>query len=85
MYCASSVAWDRSLLAPVVIWSKPKMSSSATLPPIHTSRRANNCLLLTDVSSFEGNCVTIPNADPRGIIVALWIGCAPFVFKATIA
>lgn len=85
MYWASSVAVLRSLLAPVVIWSWPKISSSATLPPMQTSRRANNCFLLIDVSSSEGSCVTIPKADPRGMIVALWIGCAPSVLKATTA
>ena len=49
------------------------MSSSATLPRIHTATLANACFLLTNVSSVEGNCVPIPNADIRGIIVALWI------------
>jgi hypothetical protein len=52
---------------------------------MQTSRRARSCFLLIEVSSCEGSCVTIPRADPRGRIVALWIGWAPLVLSATIA
>ncbi len=85
MWRARAVACWRSLRAPLVTWSGPKIISSATRPPMQTSRRASICLLLIDVSSLSGSCVTIPNATPRGVIVALWIGFAPAVLKATTA
>ncbi len=33
----------------------------------------------------EVTCCTIPSAWPLGTMVALWIGCAPSVWKATSA
>jgi hypothetical protein len=68
MYVASRVACCKSLSAPVVTSSFPKMSSSATRPPMHTSRRASSCLRVMLVSSLSGSCVTIPSALPRGTI-----------------
>lgn len=40
------------------------MSSSATRPPMHTSRRASICLRLMLVWSSSGSCVTMPSAMP---------------------
>mmetsp|Transcript_3421 Transcript_3421/g.11563 ORF Transcript_3421/g.11563 Transcript_3421/m.11563 type:complete len:332 (-) Transcript_3421:1359-2354(-) len=85
MYVASRVACCKSESAPVVTSSLPKMSSSATLPPMHTSSLARSCRRVIDVSSLSGSCVTIPSALPRGTIVALCTGIAPGVRNATIA
>mmetsp|Transcript_25477 Transcript_25477/g.83866 ORF Transcript_25477/g.83866 Transcript_25477/m.83866 type:complete len:240 (+) Transcript_25477:2033-2752(+) len=82
---ASWVAIFRSEDAPVVTSPSPKMSSSATRPPMHTSSLARSCLRETLVSSFSGSCVTMPSAIPRGTMVALWTGCAPSVWSATSA
>mmetsp|Transcript_12263 Transcript_12263/g.45643 ORF Transcript_12263/g.45643 Transcript_12263/m.45643 type:complete len:245 (-) Transcript_12263:2057-2791(-) len=71
MYVARRVACCKSESAPVVTSSLPKISSSATLPPMHTSSRAMSCFLVIDVSSLSGSCVTIPRALPLGTIVAL--------------
>ena len=82
---ARLVACCRSLLAPVVTLLSPKISSSATLPPMHTSSLARSCSLLIEVSSFSGICVTIPRALPLGMMVALCTGRAASVYRATIA
>lgn len=34
------------------------------------------------VWSPSGSCITMPKAFPRGMMVALWTGCAPAVFNA---
>ena len=44
--------------SPLVMLSFPKTSSSATLPPMATSRRASNCFLLQSSSSFSGSWET---------------------------
>jgi hypothetical protein len=44
------------LLAPDVTLSRPKISSSAARPPIHTSIDAFICLRLQLVSSLSGSC-----------------------------
>ena len=44
--------------SPLVMFSFPKTSSSATLPPMATSRRASNCFLLQSSSSFSGSWET---------------------------
>mmetsp|Transcript_3034 Transcript_3034/g.13677 ORF Transcript_3034/g.13677 Transcript_3034/m.13677 type:complete len:300 (+) Transcript_3034:162-1061(+) len=85
MYVASRVACCRSESAPVVTSSRPKMSSSATRPPMQTSSLARSCLRVMDVSSLSGSCVTMPRALPRGTMVALWTGIAPGVRSATMA
>mmetsp|Transcript_34583 Transcript_34583/g.75592 ORF Transcript_34583/g.75592 Transcript_34583/m.75592 type:complete len:210 (-) Transcript_34583:1763-2392(-) len=82
---ASRVACCRSLLAPVVTSASPKMSSSATRPPMQTSRRASSCLREMEVWSRSGSCVTMPSAMPRGTMVALCTGRAPSVCSATSA
>ena len=53
---ARLVACCRSLRAPEVTASRPKMTSSATLPPMHTSMRASICRLLWLNSSLSGSC-----------------------------
>mmetsp|Transcript_20141 Transcript_20141/g.34678 ORF Transcript_20141/g.34678 Transcript_20141/m.34678 type:complete len:286 (-) Transcript_20141:69-926(-) len=80
---AKAVACLRSLLAPVVMSSEPKMISSATRPPMHTSSRAIICFFEMLVASSSGNCVTMPRAMPRGTMVALCTGSAPKVWIAT--
>ena len=56
MWRARLVACCRSLRAPEVTASRPNMTSSATLPPIHTSMRAIICRLLWLNSSLSGSC-----------------------------
>mmetsp|Transcript_8215 Transcript_8215/g.25338 ORF Transcript_8215/g.25338 Transcript_8215/m.25338 type:complete len:286 (-) Transcript_8215:37-894(-) len=85
MAVARSVACCRSLEAPLVTSFLPKISSSATRPPMHTSRRASICLREMLVWSLSGSCVTMPSACPRGTMVALCTGIAPSVFIATSA
>ena len=36
-----------------------------------------------EVWSPSGNCMTMPRARPRGMMVALWMGSEPSVFNAT--
>ena len=60
--------------APEVTFSSPKIISSATLPPIATVISANIFSRDIDSWSLSGNLITIPNALPLGIIVALCIG-----------
>mmetsp|Transcript_19200 Transcript_19200/g.42743 ORF Transcript_19200/g.42743 Transcript_19200/m.42743 type:complete len:263 (-) Transcript_19200:603-1391(-) len=83
MAFASLVACMMSLLAPEVTLSAPNTNSSATLPPMHTSILASICLLDMLVWSPSGNCITMPKALPRGIMVALCTGSAPGVLIAT--
>mmetsp|Transcript_10651 Transcript_10651/g.28445 ORF Transcript_10651/g.28445 Transcript_10651/m.28445 type:complete len:262 (-) Transcript_10651:908-1693(-) len=59
------------------------MSSSATRPPMQTSSLASICRREYDVISWFGSCATMPNAFPRGTIVALCTGSAPCVNMAT--
>mmetsp|Transcript_25552 Transcript_25552/g.64281 ORF Transcript_25552/g.64281 Transcript_25552/m.64281 type:complete len:319 (+) Transcript_25552:154-1110(+) len=82
---ARRVACLRSLVAPDVTLLEPKMSSSATLPPMQTSMLASICSCVTEYSSLRGTCVTMPSACPRGTMVALWMGLAPCVLRATSA
>ena len=58
MCLARLVACCRSLRAPEVTASRPKTTSSATLPPMHTSMRASICRLLWLNSSLSGTCTT---------------------------
>ena len=60
--------------APVEILSFPKITSSATLPPKHTANLAFSYLIECPCLSLSGKFITIPNALPLGIIVALCIG-----------
>mmetsp|Transcript_451 Transcript_451/g.1033 ORF Transcript_451/g.1033 Transcript_451/m.1033 type:complete len:292 (+) Transcript_451:894-1769(+) len=83
MASAICVACSKSDEAPEVMLSVPKMSSSATRPPMQTSILASICLRVMEVMSFSGNCDTIPRAWPRGTMVALWTGSAPGVYVAT--
>ena len=46
------------------------MSSSAALPPMHTSIWARICWRVTLYSSFSGTWLTMPSACPRGTMVA---------------
>ena len=46
-----------------------KMSSSATLPPRHTSRRANSYSIEMEASPHETTCVTILREEPWGSIL----------------
>lgn len=55
---AMRVALVRSWLAPVVTLSPPKMSSSATRPPMHTSSIASSCRRVMLLSSLSGSCNT---------------------------
>ena len=74
---ASRVADAMSDDAPDVTSESPKMSSSATRPPMQTSSLASICLRDMLVSSESGSCATMPSAEPRGTMVALWTGWAP--------
>ena len=60
--------------APVDILSLPNISSSATLPPKHTANLAFKYLIEWPCLSLSGKFITIPNALPLGMIVALCIG-----------
>jgi hypothetical protein len=40
-------------------------------------------LRVMEVWSPSGNCMTMPKARPRGMMVALWMGSEPSVFNAT--
>mmetsp|Transcript_7159 Transcript_7159/g.17973 ORF Transcript_7159/g.17973 Transcript_7159/m.17973 type:complete len:256 (+) Transcript_7159:247-1014(+) len=71
MLRATFVALAMSLEAPEVVSSFPKMSSSATRPPMATSMFAFISLNDCDVWSPSGNMVTIPSDWPRGMMVAL--------------
>ena len=59
--------------------------------PIHvgtlhsTAKSAFNLVFGIDILSLSGNLITIPNALPLGIIVALCTGSESFIFIATIA
>ena len=72
------VAFEKSLLAPVVTSSPPNISSSAARPPMLTSIVACISLLLL-LSSLVGRKLVIPSALPLGITVTLWRGWAPGV------
>mmetsp|Transcript_14155 Transcript_14155/g.40123 ORF Transcript_14155/g.40123 Transcript_14155/m.40123 type:complete len:208 (-) Transcript_14155:257-880(-) len=85
MCLAIRVACLRSEVAPDVTLSTPKMSSSATFPPIATSMLASICSRVMENSSLSGSCDTMPRAWPRGTMVALWMGLAPLVCIATSA
>mmetsp|Transcript_29592 Transcript_29592/g.57913 ORF Transcript_29592/g.57913 Transcript_29592/m.57913 type:complete len:205 (+) Transcript_29592:235-849(+) len=85
MFMAMFVACSKSLLAPDVTLSFPKMSSSATRPPMHTSIFASIWRRLQLVSSFSGSCITMPSDMPRGTTVALCTGRASGVKEATMA
>ena len=56
---------------PVVYLSAPNTLSSATFPPILTSMSAISCCRVVWYSSYDWSCDTMPNACPRGTIVAL--------------
>lgn len=65
--------WVPALLCPPLprrcagTLASPKMSSSATRPPMHTSSLASSCRRDTLVSSsVSGSCVTMPSAMPAG-------------------
>ena len=72
-------------MAPDVTNSGPKIISSATLPPMHTSMWAIICCLVVLYSSLSGTWLTMPSAWPLGMMVALWMGLAPGVYRATSA
>jgi hypothetical protein len=73
MWRAMRVACRRSLVAPEVTWSSPNTSSSAALPPMHTSMWARSCWRVVEYSSLSGTWLTMPSAWPRGTMVA-WGG-----------
>lgn len=52
---------------------------------LRTHRYCCTCFLDMLVWSPSGNCITMPKAFPRGIMVALCTGCAPGVFNACFA
>mmetsp|Transcript_7661 Transcript_7661/g.9551 ORF Transcript_7661/g.9551 Transcript_7661/m.9551 type:complete len:234 (+) Transcript_7661:456-1157(+) len=85
MLRARLVAWRISDDAPLVTSSGPKIISSATLPPMHTSILAIICFREMLVWSPLGSCITMPSACPRGMMVALCTGSAPAVLMATSA
>lgn len=56
----TNTIWTKAILysQPVVIWSAPNISSSATLPPILTSIWARSWALVSFRRSFSGNRYT---------------------------
>ena len=71
--------------APEVTFSLPKISSSATRPPIMMASREVICSSDIDSLSRSGNCMTMPSARPRGMMVALCTGSVALTLNATIA
>ena len=82
---ASLVACSISEAAPEVTLSLPKISSSATRPPIMMARREVICSRLMESLSRSGSCITMPSARPRGMMVALCTGSVALTLSATIA
>jgi hypothetical protein len=82
---ASRVACSMSDDAPEVTFSLPKISSSATRPPIMMARREVICSSDIDSLSRSGSCMTMPSARPRGMMVALWIGSVATTLRPTMA
>mmetsp|Transcript_109305 Transcript_109305/g.308444 ORF Transcript_109305/g.308444 Transcript_109305/m.308444 type:complete len:319 (-) Transcript_109305:993-1949(-) len=76
---ARPVACRRSDVQPAVTFRGPKISSSAALPPINTSRRAWSSKSRSEYFSRSGMLHVMPSALPRGMIVALCTGSAPML------
>mmetsp|Transcript_146294 Transcript_146294/g.380254 ORF Transcript_146294/g.380254 Transcript_146294/m.380254 type:complete len:420 (-) Transcript_146294:134-1393(-) len=76
---ARPVACRRSDVQPAVTFLAPKMSSSAALPPINTSKRAWSSKSLSEYFSRSGMLHVMPRALPLGMIVALCTGSAPLL------
>jgi hypothetical protein len=57
--------------APEVTFFLPNVSSSATRPAIITAKRDVISSYDMEIWSRSGNCITMPNARPRGMMVAL--------------
>ncbi len=82
---ASLVACSMSDAAPEVTFSLPNTSSSATRPPIMMASREVICSSDIDSLSRSGNCMTMPSARPRGMMVALCTGSVALTLNATMA
>src|SRR6266487_6474540 len=80
---ATSVACWMSCDAPVVTFSGPNTSSSATRPPYAMARRDRMDCLVYLCSSSSGRYAVIPSARPRGMIVTLCRGSEPGTLSDT--
>ncbi|KAH3676846.1 hypothetical protein OGATHE_001336 [Ogataea polymorpha] len=85
MALAVLVADERSEEQPLVTLFGPYSISSAILPPMQTSSRAQHSFFVISCLSISGSWKVTPRARPRGKIVALYKGVAPSVNIAAMA